>query len=141
MDAVVSLLKNLNFEKMLPSLGFYVFSLKFWCFVLVMAGPAVLLALGILYQKHPPESPDSFWAYRSKEAMQDRHMWNEAHRIAGAQWSKLGAVMCIAGLAVGFLVFVLPGGLSAALTLIATVAELVVIGGSRRKIDNQLKNI
>lgn len=141
MDAIVSLLKNMDFEKMIPSLGFYLFSLKFWCFVLVMAGPAVIFLLGILYAKRPPESPDSFWAYRTKDAMKDRQTWNEAHRLAGRLWSRLGVVLCVAGLGVGFLVFVLPGGVSAALTLIAVIAELVIIGASRMQIDKQVKNI
>ena len=141
MDALISLLKNMEFEKMIPSLGSYLFFLKLWCFVLVMAGPAAILALGILYQKKTPEGADCFWAYRSKAAMKDRQVWNEAHRVAGKHWRKLGAALCIAGAAVGVLVFILPGNLSAMLTLIAVCVELVLIAASRVKIDRQLKNI
>ena len=141
MDAVVALLKSMDFEKMIPSLGWYLFSLKFWCFVLVMAGPAVMLVLGILYLKKPPETPDSFWSYRSKAAMRDRGTWDEAHRLAGKTWSRLGTLLCIAGFAVSFFVFVLPGDLSAAITLLAVIAELVIISGSRAKIDKKLKEL
>lgn len=141
MDAVVSLIKGMEFEKFIPSLGFYLFSMKFWCFVLVMAGPVVVLALGILYTKRPPETPDSFWSYRTKAAMRDRQSWNEAHRIAGKAWSRLGWAMCVPGLVVSFFVFVLPGNISAVLTLLAVVVELVLIAGGRSKIDKQLKNV
>ncbi len=141
MDAVVALLKSMDFEKLIPNLGFYLFSLKFWGFVLVMAGPAVLFVLGRLYARRPPESPDSFWAYRTKAAMQDRRTWEKTHSIAGKSFTRLGTVMGIAGLAVSFFVFVLPTDLSAALVLIAVVAQLVVIAAARRRLDGQIKNM
>lgn len=141
MEAVVSLLKNFNFQDLIPSIGWYVFMLKFWCVVLVMAGPVALLVLGILYTKRPPETPDSFWAYKTRQTMSDRAIWDAAHEIAGKQWSKLGAVLCVAGGAVGFLCFVMPGGISAMIALIAVIVELVIVVASRANIDKQLKKL
>lgn len=138
MDALFSALKEFDFEKMLPALGAYVGGLKFWAWVLLMVTPVLLLVLGTLYTKRPPESFDCAWAFGGKRAKESRKNWEKAHRLAGKSWTSVGAILCGVGILFGILFFIVNALAATIIALCMIAVELIFVVASRISIDKKL---
>ena len=69
--------------------------LQLWIYMLLMdlLIPALMIGIGILFQKRPPKRINGIYGYRTKRSMQTQETWNFAHRYFGALWVKIGLVL------------------------------------------------
>ena len=63
--------------------------------VLVMAGPVIMLILGLLYYFAAPKEANHHFGYRCYFGMGSEQAWRFTQRIAGITWIALGAIMTL----------------------------------------------
>ena len=63
--------------------------------VLVVAGPVIMLILGLLYLFAAPREANHHFGYRCYFGMGSEQAWRFTQRIAGITWTFLGAVMTL----------------------------------------------
>lgn len=63
--------------------------------ILVIAGPVIMLVLGLLYRFAAPKEANHHFGYRCYFGMGSEHAWQFTQRIAGITWIVLGAVMTL----------------------------------------------
>ena len=63
--------------------------------ILVVAGPVIMLILGLLYLFAAPREANHHFGYRYYFGMGSEHAWRFTQRIAGITWTFLGAVMTL----------------------------------------------
>ena len=63
--------------------------------VLVIAGPLIMLILGLLYLFAAPREANHHFGYRCYFGMGSEQAWQFTQRIAGVTWIALGAVMTL----------------------------------------------
>ena len=68
--------------------------------VLVVAGPVIMLILGLLYLFAAPREANHHFGYRCYFGMGSEEAWRFTQRIAGITWTALGAIMTVAMLIV-----------------------------------------
>ena len=68
--------------------------------ILVVAGPVIMLVLGLLYLFAAPREANHHFGYRCYVGMGSEQAWRFTQRIAGIVWTALGAVMTLAMLIV-----------------------------------------
>ena len=68
--------------------------------ILVVAGPVIMLVLGLLYLFAAPREANHHFGYRCYFGMGSEQAWRFTQRIAGIVWTALGAVMTLAMLIV-----------------------------------------
>ena len=68
--------------------------------LLVMAGPVVMIIMGLLYLFAAPREANHHFGYRCYFGMGSEQAWRYTQRIAGFTWSGLGLIMTVAMLLV-----------------------------------------
>ena len=68
--------------------------------ILVIAGPVIMLILGLLYLFAAPKEANHHFGYRCYFGMGSEEAWQFTQRIAGITWIVLGTVMTVAMLIV-----------------------------------------
>ena len=63
--------------------------------VLVIAGPVVMVILGLLYLFAAPREANHHFGYRCYFGMGSEKAWQFTQRIAGITWTALGTVMTV----------------------------------------------
>ena len=63
--------------------------------VLVVAGPVIMLILGLLYLFAAPREANHHFGYRCYFGMGSEQAWRFTQRIAGITWTALGAIMTV----------------------------------------------
>ena len=63
--------------------------------IAVLAGPLVLLVLGLLYLLVPPKEANHYFGYRTWFGMGSVDAWRFTQRLAGALWGVLGLVLTV----------------------------------------------
>ena len=64
-------------------------------FLLVMATPLVLFAIGLIWRAHPPKRNGSALAYRTALSDRSDETWAFAHRHIAQLWIRLGVLLAI----------------------------------------------
>jgi len=77
----------------------------FWVFMLAFAlqVPALMVVLGVLMEKKPPQEISRIYGYRTARSMQNADTWRFAHLYCGRLWRWTGLLLA----AVTALAFVL----------------------------------
>ena len=68
--------------------------------LLVMAGPVVMIIMGLLYLLAAPQEANHHFGYRCYFGMGSEQAWRYTQRIAGYTWAGLGVVLTVAMLLV-----------------------------------------
>ena len=68
--------------------------------VLVIAGPVIMLVLGLLYLFAAPKEANHHFGYRCYFGMGSEQAWRFTQRMAGITWIALGSIMTVAMLIV-----------------------------------------
>ena len=68
--------------------------------VLVIAGPVIMLILGLLYLFAAPKEANHHFGYRCYFGMGSEQAWRFTQRIAGMTWIALGSILTVAMLIV-----------------------------------------
>ena len=64
--------------------------------ILVVAGPVIMLILGLLYLYAAPKEANHHFGYRCYFGMGSEQAWRFTQRIAGITWTALGAILTVA---------------------------------------------
>ena len=89
------LMDNFDPAALLPDLSTVVGKVEFITRIAVMAGPVVLLTLGILYFFAAPKEANYRFGYRCYFGMGSEEAWRFTQRFAGLVWSVLGLVLTV----------------------------------------------
>ena len=89
------LMDNFDPAALLPDLTTVVGKVEFITRIAVMAGPVVLLVLGILYFFAAPKEANYRFGYRCYFGMGSEEAWRFTQRFAGLVWSVLGLVLTV----------------------------------------------
>lgn len=94
-DALKSLLEGFDPASLLPELDSVVGRVAFAARIAVMAGPVILLVLGLIYLLAAPREANYYIGYRCYYGMGSVEAWRFTQRLAGLVWSGLGLVLSI----------------------------------------------
>ena len=84
------------FRKLLRSCQAYCFSkIQLICRICVMAGPVILLILGLCYLFLAPKEANYYFGYRCFFGMGSVHAWRFTQRIAGMVLGGLGLILTL----------------------------------------------
>ena len=100
LDSVKELLSGFESLPQLPDPGTLVGYVETIARVLVIAGPVVMIILGLLYLFAAPSEANHHFGYRCYFGMGSEQAWRYTQRIAGITWTALGTVMTLVVLVV-----------------------------------------
>ena len=80
---------------LLPDLSSLPGIIELVCRVTVLAGPIVLLVMGLLYLLLSPKEANYYFGYRCYFGMGSQEAWRFTQRIAGLVWTLLGLILTI----------------------------------------------
>ena len=89
------LMDNFDPAALLPDLSTVVGTVEFLTRLAVVAGPIVLLTLGILYFLLSPKEANYHFGYRCFFGMGSQEAWRFTQRFAGIVWAGLGLILTI----------------------------------------------
>lgn len=89
------LMDNFDPAVLLPDLSTVVGTVEFLTRLAVVAGPIVLLTLGILYFLLSPKEANYHFGYRCFFGMGSQEAWRFTQRFAGIVWAVLGLILTI----------------------------------------------
>ncbi len=98
-DSFKELLRDFSFETfledLLPELAPLLDQAAFWARLLMLAGPFVILAMGLYYFLNAPKEANYRSGYRCFFGMGSVEAWRFTQRLAGCIWSVLGLGLAI----------------------------------------------
>ena len=89
MDAITSLF-DIDMSGFVPSMGSLTGFLKFFAFIGLIIGPALMLTFGYLYLKHPTAEANRKFGFRIFYGMGSVEAWQFSQRLAGLVFGGLG---------------------------------------------------
>ena len=95
LNAVKDLLNNFELSSLLPDLGTLLGKLELVTRLLVVAGPLVMVVMGLLYLFAAPKEANHHFGYRCYFGMGSVDAWRFTQRVAGITWTGLGAVLTL----------------------------------------------
>lgn len=122
MDAILSFLKEFEITQLLPDIDTFMGRLELITRLAVLAGPLLLLCLGLWYHYRPSEQPDHPLGFLGRSVMGSTDAWKFAQRIAGMCFMILGG-----GLFAVMLVVSIFYGLMSALGMVTTALVCIII--------------
>lgn len=95
MDEILSLLQDFDIANFLPQPDKFLGSLEGWVRLLILAGPLVLLGLGLWYYFAPPKEANHSVGFRTYWGMGSVEAWRFAQKLAGLGYMVLGGALTI----------------------------------------------
>lgn len=95
MEVITDFLANFDPSTLLPDLDSMLGKVDFLLRIAVLAGPIVLLVLGILYFLLPAKEANYSFGYRFFWGMNSVEAWRFTQRLAGIVWGGLGLVLTL----------------------------------------------
>ena len=92
-EALTSILDEFDITKVIPSLDSMLGKLDLLLRIIVMAGPLVMLGLGLYYFLASPKEANHRAGYRFYYGMSKVATWQFTQRLAGIAYSALGVVL------------------------------------------------
>jgi len=94
-DNLKSLMDGFNPADLLPELGTIMGKMEFAMRIAVLAGPVILLLMGLAYLLLPPKEANYYFGYRCYFGMGSVNAWRFTQRLAGLIWTLLGLLLTI----------------------------------------------
>ena len=95
MDEILSLLQDFDIAKLLPAPESFVRDVELFMRVAVMAGPLVMLGLGLWYFLAPPREANHSVGFRTYHGMGSVEAWQFTQKLAGSLYSILGVSLTV----------------------------------------------
>ena len=95
MGKITALLDNLDISKLVPDLGTLLNKVPTVAVLVVMLGPVILLALGLLYLFAPPAEANHKAGFRTYYGMGSVQAWRFTQRVAGITLGGLGLLLTV----------------------------------------------
>ena len=94
-EALKSLLSDFDLTKFVPALDTVLGWIEMATRIAVMAGPVLMLGLGLIYLLAPPKEANYGLGFRCWWGMASLDAWQYTQHLAGMIWSGLGTVLTI----------------------------------------------
>ena len=94
-DDLKTLMDDFDPAALLPELESLTGNMASWMRVAVMAGPVILMVMGILYLLIPPKEANHYFGYRCWFGMGSVDAWRFTQKVAGIAWGVVGLVLSI----------------------------------------------
>lgn len=94
-DTIKKILDGVDPAEMLPQIDTIFSKIQLLCRICVMAGPVILLILGLCYLFLAPKEANYYFGYRCFFGMGSVHAWRFTQRIAGMVLGGLGLVLTV----------------------------------------------
>ena len=94
-DAIKKILDGVDPAEMLPQIDTIFSKIQLLCRIRVMAGPVILLILGLCYLFLAPKEANYYFGYRCFFGMGSVHAWRFTQRIAGMVLGGLGLILTL----------------------------------------------
>lgn len=95
MDEILSLLQDFDIAKLLPAPESFVRDVELFMRVAVMAGPLVMLGLGLWYFLAPPKEANHSVGFRTYHGMGSVEAWQFTQKLAGSLYCILGVALTV----------------------------------------------
>ena len=95
MEALLSFLKEFEIAKLLPEIGNFVTGLAWYTRLAILAGPLLMLGLGLWYHYKPSEEPGRAIGFLGRSVMGSPESWAFAQRFAGVTWMIVGGGLAV----------------------------------------------
>lgn len=94
-DSLKALLSDFDLAKFLPDLTSTLGKVELILRIAVLAGPLILLVLGLLYLFAPAKEANYTFGFRTFWGMSSVESWLFTQRLAGIVWGGLGLVLTV----------------------------------------------
>lgn len=153
LDSIKALMEDLDPAALLPDIGSIVGVTELVCRIAILAGPLILLAMGIAYLLLAPKEANHYFGYRTFFGMGSVAAWRFTQRLAGVVLGLTGlgltVIMLVMSLSLGSMdamamlwqtvyCLIWEAGFALAATLVINVVVLLSFdakGDRRRKKD------
>ena len=98
LESIKTLLDDFDLAALLPDLGTLLGKLELAMRILVIAGPLVMMIMGLLYLFAAPKEANHHFGYRCYFGMGSVDAWRYTQRVAGITWTLLGVVLAVMSL-------------------------------------------
>lgn len=122
MDSLYNSIKDFDISALLPELEGFLGSLRFWCGLAALIGPALLLIFGLMLLKNPGAGINQFLGFRLCREDASEATRKRAYHLGGLYWAGSGGALAV----VTLLVLLLTIGADALGMLTATAICLLV---------------
>ena len=95
LESIKEIMDSFDPATLLPDLTTVVGKVAFISRVAVLAGPIVLLVLGLAYLFLSPKEANHYFGYRCYYGMGSVEAWRFTQRLAGIVWGALGLVLTV----------------------------------------------
>lgn len=95
LEALKSIFESFNLADFLPEISSILGWVETFLRLGVMAGPLILLALGLIYLLAPPKEANYAFGYRFWWSMASLDAWQYTHRLVGIVWTVLGLILTV----------------------------------------------
>lgn len=139
MSAIFDLLKEFDIAKLLPQMDKFLSQLAGWLRLILLAGPLVLVVLGLWYTYAPPDEANYSLGFRTKYAMSSVMVWKYAQKIAGRAFLIVGAALSVVMLVLSLFFGLMGPLLMAVVALLCVLLEGAVIVLLHIRLDKELQ--
>ena len=94
-EALKSLLSDFDLTKFVPALDTVLGWVEMLARIAVMAGPVLMLGLGLIYLLAPPKEANYRLGYRFWWSMASLDAWIFTHKLVGKVWTVLGFALTV----------------------------------------------
>lgn len=98
MEAITAFLESFDIAKLLPELGKFISDLRFWLGLFMLAGPIVMLLLGLWYFFLPTKEANHHVGFRTYFGMGSPDAWKFTQKRAGLLFMIGGGVLTVAAI-------------------------------------------
>lgn len=95
MESIIEFFEGFDIAALLPQLDTVLGKVEMLLRIAVMAGPVILLVLGLCYLLLPPKEANRSFGYRFFWGMNSVSAWRFTQRIAGIVWTATGGVLTV----------------------------------------------
>ena len=100
LEAIKGLLDGFELASLLPDLGTLLGKLELAMRILVIAGPLVMVIMGLLYLFAAPKEANHHFGYRCYFGMGSEAAWRYTQQVAGITWTVMGLILTVVSLVV-----------------------------------------
>lgn len=94
-DKLTALLENFDLAAFIPEVETFLGKLELFARLAVMAGPLVMLGMGLWFFLAPPKEANHKAGYRTFFGMGSVEAWLFTQKLAGMLWSGLGLLLTV----------------------------------------------
>lgn len=101
--------------------------------------PALMIVLGVVFTKMPPQKINSLAGYRTDRSMKNQDTWFFANKMCGGFWWKIGLILIVLSLVLFFLIMNLSEDAQGLVILIAILVQTLICVLSIIPVETALK--